>query len=117
MTDLASLELCKELYEVSGWSDTKFLHARGGALANNSVPEYVSDFCPPAYTLGYLLRKLPPFIDDRRLTLQPVVVNKKWCASYDLVDEDNSRYNQFSKDPEDAVCKLAIELFEQGVLK
>ena len=59
----ANLELCKELYEVSGWKDT---HSSHRPTPSNSHDNYrVIDMAPniptdiPAYDLGYLLRKLP----------------------------------------------------------
>ena len=75
--NVTSLELCKELYEVSGWKDAPFVH-RLAVKRGNSVPtsegvglNVMADWLfepditgtPPqyarAYDLGYLLRKLP----------------------------------------------------------
>jgi hypothetical protein len=71
-----------------------------------------------AYDLGYLLRKLPMWNGTTRLTLQPVVgsINDRWDASYDYQD-GSSEHDNFADTPEDAVCKLCIELFKQGILQ
>lgn len=137
---VASLELCQELYALSGWDET------GGGY----VPEYDPDeppvaFIPenklaythecqdyyyvtkesdvyqvvyiPAYDAGYLLRKLPKqyLIFQSSFTLYRAA---KFAYDGEL---DETIIKPFSwegfKEPEDALCKLAIELFKQGILK
>lgn len=110
--NVASLELCKELYELSGWDDTARRHP--------SVHDKREDW-PPAYTLGYLLRKLSQaeigvsirYVDsphgvDLREWLHKFIAYAPWMAQGDY---------PFADIPEDAAAKLAIELFKQGVLK
>lgn len=92
--NVASLELCKELYELSGWKT----ETMSMGLHQNA----------PAYDLGYLLRKLPsdcPLASD----------GETWSIAY--IDEDgaNREYSN-AMTPEDATCLLAIELFKSGVL-
>lgn len=95
-------ELCKQVYEATGWNPTDWQHG-----IENGQPLYTSD---------YLLDKLPKFIDDRRLTLQPVIGNR-WDASYDLINEaDDSIYDSFAKTPLKALLKLSIELHEEKIL-
>lgn len=97
----ASLELCKELYRVSGhtW------------LTEDHRPEYVA---APAYDLGYLLRKLPEFGKN----IYWHTYHKNWCAAYEHTDEDGCQtlIHKVADTPEDAACELAIELFKQGIL-
>lgn len=72
----------------------------------------------PAYDLGYLLRKLPETMERiYHLTLTRAGEGDySWRCGY--VDgtfiEGPSIY---ADTPEDAACKLAIELFKQGVLR
>lgn len=134
--NVASLELSKELYELSGWGATGNIYWRDTVSeptvwftdhAHNDPELQVFDAENklPAYDLGYLLRKLPDTIDldddaDRVLTLQPMRGLRgsgRWDASYDNVDKvQDSRLDCFSDTPEDSAAMLAIELFKQGVL-
>jgi hypothetical protein len=65
--NVASLEPCKELYELSGWNDTEFWYAEtlnepphNWTLGNNRLTIGMTGGRQlPAYDLGYLLRKLP----------------------------------------------------------
>lgn len=113
MPNVASLELCKELYELSAWNDCYWFNAKFSLnpkpvmlpQLNGEIPQVLSgelEWKQPAYDLGYLLRKLP-------ITTQLFHERKGWSAR---------AYNMafWSKEPEDAACKLAIELFKQGVL-
>jgi hypothetical protein len=100
----ASLELCKRLYELSGWFDTDLIvDPASGAISITTATTNTED-APwiPAYDLGYLLRKLPP--------VSYVIKAKRFEA-------DHRHHKKFADIPEDAVAKLCIELFEIGVLK
>jgi hypothetical protein len=97
--NVASKELCKELYELSGWNDPEqILWSRAGGH--------------PEYTLGYLLRKLMPYEPFVGLTLTDgwVAYTKNWNVNPSGV------YIERENTPEDAAAKLAIELFKQGLL-
>lgn len=100
--NVASLSLCKELYELSGWDSLEY-HP-------NAVGTPIT--CP-AYDLGYLLRKLPRgcYIAQTR---------KGWTASSGNAREIFGKQSPITLNadtPEDAACKLVIELFKQGILK
>lgn len=96
--NVASLELSKELYELSGWETDKwFAFGAEDEITLAEMPDI------PQYELGYLLRKLP---GDMRW-LDYSVRAGKWEMLHDI--EANS--------PEEATAKLCIELFKQGVLK
>lgn len=105
----ASLELCRELYELSGWT-TDEEHPD-----ENMVKE--GHF---SYDLGYLLRKLPVTI-SRTGTLgsryEDVTLRRikkdVWIAYY---NGNRDGYGQ-ADTPENALCQLAIQLFKQGILK
>jgi hypothetical protein len=106
--DVASLELCKELYKLSRWALTE-KHWYKGELVYNAP--YGWD-CS-AYDLGFLLRKLPAKVENSSpLEFEKVRsdiylfryggLGPRFMASYDT--------------PEDAACMLAIELFKQGII-
>ncbi|SRR5258706_5170776 len=94
--NVASLKLCKDLYELSGWSDTIENFRESAHLTKDRVP---------AYDLGYLMRKLP-----RQSHVYQFGANE-WLA-YAPGSHDHS-----ADTPENAATKLCIELLNQGVLK
>jgi hypothetical protein len=153
MNDVASLELSKELYELSGWDDTYckwnnfyYTDGRGNRRLDrwrikHSRTTTDGKLIVPAYSLGYLLRKLPDQLGNwehnfvYRLSMKKIdhsyffeYSNHAWWrdnkakftrAGYDT-SSDNLAYGikpVTADTPEDAACKLAIELFKQGVLK
>lgn len=90
MNDIASLELATELKELSSW---KYDHIN-------------------SYTLGFLLRKLPESNREYDVVLRFSKTTKLWRCSLKGYD-----HGRAADTPEDATCKLAIELFKQGILK
>ena len=117
-------ELCKELYDLSGWSDTHYSY--GYMEGKSSVvgmrgAAHAFDDPSPVYGLGYLLRKLPPYLPHTRsyLTLSQYSLPPKseevigWIASY---GHHAMRLRMVGDTPEHAACKLAIELFKLGIL-
>lgn len=125
--NVASLELCKELYELSGWDSDFIRTSIRGDVWNVHVrptdPNWrFAGGVAPAYSLGYLLRKLPNYIptfgddgDDYLFSLKPNFEGNEWEAAYWGIQK--SLYWNRADTPEDAACKLAIELYKQGVLK
>lgn len=106
--NVASRKLCEELYKLSGWHD-------GSAWTDTRDPKHaISNY--PKYNLGYLLRKLPGIPEVKRRA------GRKWAAVCRIgaVEDgkiaDKTAWTR-ADTPEDAVCKLAIELFKQGILK
>lgn len=116
--NVASLYLCKELYELSGWDEPMSTHydTTDGSLAvgidRTAMPGGVDI---PAYALGYLLRKLPRHIYGGQYFSLENVLQDGWGAGYQEYGEYDSYYND-ADTPEDAVAKVVIELFKQGVL-
>lgn len=130
--NVAQLSLCKELYAISEWDTTTWQFAKKSEDSKIELrlrehgrgwPKgYYTAW--PAYDLGYLLRKLPTKIGDHHLHLKAhvneeykakktgrVTGGKIWwsCLIENTIAEADT--------PEDAACKLAIELFKQGILK
>jgi len=132
--NVASLELCKELYELSGWDDTYFtyMHSQwqqGGKtqhrhrLTHTTANKRSTDpLNIPAYDLGYLLRKLPYSVLDE-YGGKVFGVNLKatasggWVVWYGEIGKTTEMYFNSADTPEEALASLAIELFKSGVLK
>jgi hypothetical protein len=117
----ASLELCKELYELSGWDDTYLRHwvnAKSGPSVDHAVAIFgygkrkdTTIEAYPAYDLGYLLRKLP---DGTQLNKTTVSYSASGIYS---VDGHNKSFHEYADTSEDAACKLAIKLIKTGVIQ
>lgn len=132
--NVVSLELCKELYELSGWNDTHNTWKRLTTLDmtrwkdwyladfNNEVWNGTGEQSIPAYDLGYLLRKLPNYIEywdggNEAGYLQLIHWSTHWSCGYeDVQGSDKSIMVHLNDTPEDAAARLAIELFKQKVL-
>lgn len=118
--NVASLELCKELYELSGktWKDTiARWYVDGG---NFVTTDKLNGLWLPAYDSGYLLRKLPTDTNHRWYIQKwgDDKTKSSYAATYqELTSSSLDEQLIFEADtPEDAAVKLAIELFKQGVL-
>lgn len=177
MSEVASLELCEELYELTGWTHTEdhrfiekvWIESFSTSEMGQGHPDYdktppkdrkrchvgeyrvsanprnqigIPENVPwgwankhyeetvkrsvPAYTLGYLLRKLPSFVWSAQYEQKAYLWQRKdpdhYMAWYYVNDpnygEDiTSEHGASGETPEDALCKLAIELARQGLLE
>lgn len=105
--NVASLDLCRELYELSGWDGTQEMHWEESGSIETFDYDRVA-ICP-AYDLGYLMRKLPaaelrtPFVEDDGdyFALQGRYGTSAACHA---------------DTPEDAVAMLAIDLLKNKIL-
>lgn len=113
--NVASLELCEELFRLSEWGhtsyywnkDDQYVPGKQWRLQNGKIfPEDV-----PAYDLGYLLRKL----QHNYVQIEYHSDMKRWSA-YSPIEKNPGLSMPFADTPEDAACQLAIELFRQGIL-
>lgn len=107
---VASLDLCKELYDLRGWGGADDLKPRdryrtNGTLQIGPYQGYVRGGSVPAYDLGYLLRK---FAGKGGIEIR---YGEKDCLAV------SQGQITVADTPEDATCRLAIELFKQGLLK
>lgn len=124
MAEVASLENCKRLYELSGWGQA-FSGDEVHVYYNSIKTPYLvyrsqnirSAMHTPAYSAGYLLRKLPTSVDfnevPHQFRLERRLATDEWWASYSHINDVQS----FADTPEDALCLLAIKLFEEKILK
>lgn len=116
--NVASLELCKELYELSGWEDGArlpwycWIEAHQEYDIDNGRPEF------PAYELGYLLRKIKNQLTKNQWL--DIRVNEKstdgYVGAYGTWEQGHLEHLEAAI-PEDAAARLAIELFKQGILE
>lgn len=126
--NVASLELCRELYELSGWNRTEYLWVAPpmddtdyGVKSRYELRQlndaiyfegkiYNSTF---AYDLGYLLRKLPRTIKGNGKLKFHCNQTKQglWAIGYAFSGIGATEYTL-----EDAAAKLCIELLKQGIL-
>ena len=90
--NVASLENSKRLYELSGWENTRDAHF------------------DPAYDAGYLLRKF-----SKRIDVSFDLRNDGTTLRYYIGGELPTQPIE-ADTPENALCLLAIKLFEEGVL-
>lgn len=122
MSDVASLELCRELYELSGWNSGRRAYYRrndDGSLSETSAFDEDLEGEIRLYPLGYLLRRLPQFVEldsvhNGQLQMahdDPEGNVECWLYRY----VSTGLYGRAER-PEDAACQLAIQLFKQGVL-
>jgi len=134
--NVTSLELSKELYDLSGWNKTDFLWVAAPERDEGYVVKdktalhalnemiyqtgkiYNSTF---AYDLGYILEKLP-----LQVTLYKGVngwtFNQGNITKQNPIDDELYKLMRFeqsfkSDKPEEAAGKFAIELFKRGILK
>jgi hypothetical protein len=123
----ASLELCKELYKLKPEWDTEYWITSHGLQKRDlsgypnqpdrikTLPVITADVYAPAYTLDYLIRKLPPKYMGAWLELWKPTVG--WAVGYDDGGVEENEYPTATADTtEDALCKLAIKLIKEGTL-
>ena len=148
----ASLELCKELYELSWWDNDRTLtwqHVKRSVhndeweelgsedrvLDHHQIKDYnwenkhdavYSEFICPAYDIGYLMRKLPDSIWSDKYEQKASLWTRKNLSDYSVWywvgnskdgSGTSSEYSAVADTPENALCRLAIELFKTGILK
>jgi len=118
MSDAASLELSRELYELSDWQTKEWWQHIDG-----------NERWLPKYGLGYLLRKLPIYLDLGKPTVRDLHIAASadcWIADYKyrMPHRQQEWMHMYDKakltegnTPEDAAAKLCIQLFKQGVLQ
>lgn len=96
MNDNELFELCKQVYEATGWD-----------YQNGAV-----------YTSDYLLEKLPKKVEGADwsywLTLSPMD-GESWDADYEFEDTE-PRHFEYADTPLKALLKLTLALHEAGVL-
>lgn len=146
MTEYADKEICERLYKLSNWDDCSHFYYRKLSypiftIQKGPIEAFKfdgSDPCEviPAYTLAFILDKLPRTIVRDKRIYHLVITNwtsdGSWIADYysgtpDYINGDRGRLNWMHNGSEakltedmkatNAAALLAIQLFEQGILK
>ena len=111
--DQELFDLCKEVYEATGWDDNKLLP--------KGIPAHLG-YCP-LYTSDYLLEKLPSWYFDTDieetmvLALMPhMLETDKWIARYETPEHRGSEFEAIADTPLKALLKLTLALHEAGEL-
>lgn len=121
---VASKDLSQKLWNLSKWTDTDY------RWYNDKGVDYVdvkgtNGLSLPAYDLGYLLRKLPPFVDSKEYPNLPAYLNiglrdngPPWFVGYHVhgIEDVVSDFGERGDTVENAACEMAITLFEAGIL-
>ncbi len=135
--NVASLEICKSLYELSGldyptiyWQEDFYEDGSvNWNLYHDNENKLRTGRSVPAYDAGYLLRILPyNFIAEGahyngdyqdNLFYLDINFNSNQDAKYSFLysNGEESLYFTPSNTPEDALALLAIKLYENGILK
>ena len=99
-------QLCKEVYEKTGWWNVSISHMWSG--------KETTDFKTPLYTSDYLLEKLKPFLNAERKSLSfRFADNVFWLDADDIYN--GPRLSVIQADtPLKALLKLTIALHEAG---
>ena len=120
----ANLGLCRTLFELSGWGGTEKRWYGSLQFPDNCVAGLIDNFgeqgvCP-AYDLGYLLRKLPDYVKlfrNNNGTYYCAAVTDGFRHPDNRLGMPDTAHDWYTANtPEDAACKLAIELFKKGIL-
>jgi len=119
--NIASLENCKRLYELTDWKADRWWHKGSDVNGGDYVSHYDGDkhtkalvICP-AYNLGFLVRMLK--WASLALENEDLDGNLYWVAVWHLKDENGEYPSAEANTPEDAYCKLAIQLIEQHIIE
>lgn len=122
--NVASLEMCQELEKLSGWHDTYAGYYLLDGIPSTRQKVTIYDDLPgvhqlvqqaSAYDLGYLMSRMPYSTTISKSSERDHY--GAWIAG--ATDLEHAMENPTfveADTPEDALAKLCIELFKQGVL-
>lgn len=126
---VASVELCKRIQEVSHWIhgvDKCWVFKKGKWVIWDSTQ--VSDYSTgnevfvPAYSLGFLIRKLEgcsihhKLIEEKPKRFMSIFTAKRLLGRQNE-ESTNTLYMAESHSPENAAGELALKLLEKGYIK
>lgn len=117
-------ELCKRVYEATGWKNTEDGFFDGGEVMpfTDRIGTYIgaSNFRCPLYTSDYLLEKLPVYSEDAEgmlsVTTRQGQERNGWMAYYEDVDGYSVGAEGIGKSPLEALLRLTLKLHEEGLL-
>jgi len=116
---IAKFELCRELYELSGWTWTDYYYTIFEYRPQDVVVllgKAKDGLHIPAYEIGYLIERLPQKVNGARLVLAGMPMSGRWGCAYLYGLNISFDASQIADTPQDAACSLAIVLWRQGIL-
>lgn len=118
MEDKELFELCKSVYEKTGWTRThKVWHEdtlTSPIACGYEDVKHAIHFIP-LYTSDYLLEKLPDFVTLRKV-LKYMPQDDSTKIQYQAMAEDDDFETDYCDDPRIALLKLTLALHEAGEL-
>lgn len=111
---VASMELCKELFELSRWGDTHLFYTKTGKVSTEA--SMFSGEPLPAYDLGYLIRKLPASVKIELAKRVYYDDDDHWSVDLTAWLGDSFFMTDDFRSNEDAIATLAIQLFKDKEL-
>lgn len=116
---VADYELCKQLYEATGWKGTRQVwwlnEATGEYRLRLSTGVSALDDLVPAYDIGYLLLSLPSSV--RSPSWRSCMLSfQKSSRGYRYWYNNQRELNYQANTPQNAACLLAIALAKSGAL-
>ena len=116
MNDPELFELCKEVYEKTGWETGEYVNQDSGRFKRDGDNVFFVDRDTVFYTSDYLLEKLP-----RRIDLIQLDEKRGWLASHVFegfgTGELKLRPQGIAETPLKALLKLTKALAEAGELR
>ncbi len=119
MKSIAKFELCRELYELSGWVWTDFYYKileDKPQVVDIVLGRSKDGLHIPAYDAGYLIQWLPQKVDGARLVIAGMPMSDYWGCAYLYGLNISFDASQIADTLDNALCGLAIVLWRQGVL-
>lgn len=109
MKDAADFKHCEKLYKLSGW--------RTGSWYGLPL-HYGKDEKVAAYDCDFILNRLPPWInfEGNYYNFSLHTSHDQWYASYGGTKRVAGIPNKMGKTPANALVRLAIAMFEGGLL-
>lgn len=116
-TDTELFELCKQLYDATGW-DAEYKYFYGtSSVAHDRQHSMLEN--TPLYTSDYLLEKLPVplFFNNNDCAIEVRRTKKdKYRWSANIRTSGGQYFKQVSDTPLKALLKLTLKLHEEGLL-
>jgi hypothetical protein len=122
--NVADKDLCEKLAKLSGWVESNQCWTSHGLVVLTRFPDFTLprpvDYICPAYSIGYLMQKLPHKTRLEKFTIAGDPDKRRKMPPKDafncyLFTAREQHWNQ-ANTPENALCKLAIALLENGAI-
>ncbi len=115
---VAKFELCRELYELSGWGWANYYYRifNEPPVVQVQLGKSQNGVHIPAYETWYLIGQLPQKVDGARLVIAGMPMSDYWGCAYLYGLNISFDASQIADTLENALCGLAIVLWKFGIL-